>query len=343
MGTGPTADGQARAEADHTESDSADSASAELDGAELDSAEFDIVVAGSGAAGMTAALTAAHRGATVVVLEKTGSFGGSTARSAAGSGHRATPCCAAPGSPTPPSSRARTWRGWRGKTSPRSCGTRCSSTARRCWTSSWRRRRCGWPGCPATPTTTPRRRAGWRPGAASSRCRSTGPCSARELARLNRPYLPVPRGVAVTQADYRWLTLGPRHPRAVLASVKVAGRLARSRLLGQRMLSLGQALAAGLRAGLLAREVPVWLDSPADRPGGDGRPGHRGPGPAGRKAGADPGPARGADRHRRVRAQRAAAPGSTSRRRSAPTGRPARPATPATASWPASGSAPRPA
>ena len=39
-----------------------------------------------------------------------------------------------------------------------------------------------------------------------------------ELARLNRPYLPVPGGVAVTQADYRWLTLGPRHPRAVLAA-----------------------------------------------------------------------------------------------------------------------------
>ena len=43
-------------------------------------AEFDIVIAGSGAAGMTAALTAAHLGATAVVLEKAGSFGGSTAR-----------------------------------------------------------------------------------------------------------------------------------------------------------------------------------------------------------------------------------------------------------------------
>ena len=37
MGTGPIADGQARAESDRTESDTAD---------------FDIVVAGSGAAGM---------------------------------------------------------------------------------------------------------------------------------------------------------------------------------------------------------------------------------------------------------------------------------------------------
>jgi 3-oxosteroid 1-dehydrogenase len=82
-----------------------------------------------------------------------------------------------------------------------------------------------------------------------------------ELARLNKPYLPVPEGVAITQADYRWLSLGPRHPRAVLAGVKVAMRLARRRMLGHRMLSLGQALAAGLRAGLLTSDVPVWLNS----------------------------------------------------------------------------------
>ena len=83
-----------------------------------------------------------------------------------------------------------------------------------------------------------------------------------ELAQLNQPYLPVPAGVAITQADYRWLSLGPRHPRAMLAGARVAARVARSRLLRQRVLSLGQALAAGLRAGLLASGVPVWLDTP---------------------------------------------------------------------------------
>src|SRR5215470_7587082 len=46
--------------------------------------EFDVVVAGSGAAGMTAALTAASRGLSVVVIEKTAHFGGSTARSGGG-------------------------------------------------------------------------------------------------------------------------------------------------------------------------------------------------------------------------------------------------------------------
>ena len=42
------------------------------------------MVVGSGAAGMTAALAAAHHGLPVVVIEKTGRFGGSTARSGGG-------------------------------------------------------------------------------------------------------------------------------------------------------------------------------------------------------------------------------------------------------------------
>src|SRR5204862_3057679 len=46
--------------------------------------EADVVVAGSGAAGMTAALTAAHLGLSALVIEKAGSFGGSTARSGGG-------------------------------------------------------------------------------------------------------------------------------------------------------------------------------------------------------------------------------------------------------------------
>src|ERR1700689_3853731 len=49
-----------------------------------DEAEFDVVVVGSGAAGMTAAITAAGNGLRAVVLEKTGYFGGSTARSGGG-------------------------------------------------------------------------------------------------------------------------------------------------------------------------------------------------------------------------------------------------------------------
>jgi 3-oxosteroid 1-dehydrogenase len=103
-------------------------------------------------------------------------------------------------------------------------------------------------------------------GLAAGRSIEPVPLDARvlgaERAHLNPPYLPAPAGVTITQADYRWLSLGPRHPRAMLASAKVAGRLARARLLRRPLLSLGQALAAGLRAGLLASGVPVWLNTP---------------------------------------------------------------------------------
>jgi 3-oxosteroid 1-dehydrogenase len=79
-----------------------------------------------------------------------------------------------------------------------------------------------------------------------------------ELGHLARPYLPTP--VTVTQAEYRWLTLG-RHPRGIRAAARVATRAATARVLGRRMLGLGQALAAGLRAGLVQAGVPLWLDT----------------------------------------------------------------------------------
>ena len=43
-----------------------------------------MIAVGSGAAGMTAALTAAHHGLRALVIEKAPAFGGSTARSGAG-------------------------------------------------------------------------------------------------------------------------------------------------------------------------------------------------------------------------------------------------------------------
>ena len=46
--------------------------------------EYDVVVVGSGAAGMSAALTAAKQGLRTVVIEKAAHYGGSTARSGGG-------------------------------------------------------------------------------------------------------------------------------------------------------------------------------------------------------------------------------------------------------------------
>ena len=225
-------------------------------------AEFDIVVAGSGAAGMTAALTAAHLGLSVLVIEKTGSFGGSTARSGGGIWAPGNAVLRDAGvADTPEQARAYL---------AHVAGDGVPAELRQALLEH------GPDMLSLVLAMTPLRFA-WVPGYADYYPEAPGglaagrsiepvPLDGRvlggELAHLGRPYLPSPDGVAVTQADYRWLTLGPRHPRAMLAGVRVAGRAARTRLLGHRVLSLGQALAAGLRAGLSRSRVPVWLDTP---------------------------------------------------------------------------------
>ena len=230
--------------------------------AETGPAEFDVVVAGSGAAGMTAALTAADLGLSVVVVEKAGSFGGSTARSGGGIWAPGNAVLRAAGV-TDTADQARAYLA-------HVAGADVPAGLREAFLEH------GPAMLDLVLTRTPLRLA-WVPGYADyypeapgglARGRSVEPVPldsrrlGAELAQLARPYLPTPAGVAITQADYRWLSLGPRHPRAILAGARVAGRAARGRLTGHRMLSLGQALAAGLRAGLLRDGVPVWLGTP---------------------------------------------------------------------------------
>ena len=293
--------------------------------------EVDVVVAGSGAAGMTAALTAAHLGLSALVIEKAGSFGGSTARSGGGIWAPGNSVLRAAGVADTPE-QARAYLAHVAEGVP---------AARREALLEYGPEMLG-----LVLAKTPVRFA-WVPGYADYYPEAPGGLSAgrsiepvpldgrrvlgAELAHLARPYLPSP--VAITQAEYRWLSLG-RHPRGVRAAVRVAGRAARARLLGQRMLSMGQALAAGLRAGLMASGVPVWLDTPlAGLEVTDGRV-------TGVRATRDGEPvlirARrgvliatgGFERDEQMRRR-------TSARRSGPSGRPARPGTPATGSGPA--------
>jgi 3-oxosteroid 1-dehydrogenase len=224
-----------------------------------DGAGFDVVVVGSGAAGMTAALAAAHHGLRVVMIEKTDRFGGSTARSGGGlwlpgnevlrrAGVRDTPeqaraylaYVAGDGVPVA-RQRALLEHG------PAMLAfVRASTPLEFAWV-------------PGYADYYPEAPGGLARGRSIEPVPLDGRILDSELAHLNPPY--VPSRVTITQADYRWLSLG-RHPRSILAAAKVLGRLARTRLLRQPMLSLGQALAAGLRAGLMAHEVPVWLGSP---------------------------------------------------------------------------------
>ncbi|GAA4527874.1 3-oxosteroid 1-dehydrogenase [Amycolatopsis samaneae] len=224
--------------------------------------QFDVVVVGSGAAGMTAALAAAHLGLDVVVVEKASHFGGSTARSGGGVWIPGNHALRAAGIDEPPERAREYLASIVGDTVPPE--RRAAYLARGpevlrfvCDHSPLRFRwvRDYSDYHPEAP--------GGRPGGRSVEPAALdGRLLGPELANLEPPYSAPPLGVPLTQADYRWLSLIARHPRGILRLLGLGMRWLAGRARGHRQLVMGQALAAGLRAGLQRANVEVWLDTP---------------------------------------------------------------------------------
>ncbi|MDP9092319.1 MAG: 3-oxosteroid 1-dehydrogenase [Actinomycetota bacterium] len=221
--------------------------------------DYDIVVVGSGAAGMTAALTAASHGLRTVVIEKAVRYGGSTARSGGGvwipnnealqaSGVRDTPEAARAYlhnivGDVVPSERIDTFL----ERGPEALSfVLAHSPLRMQWVPHYSDY---YPEAPG--------------GRVAGRSVEPAPFNGRklgsELASLEPDYGKAPLNVAVTQADYRWLNLVLRHPRGPLRVLRVGARWLAAMLTGKRLLVRGQAMAAAMRAGLLIADVPVQL------------------------------------------------------------------------------------
>lgn len=81
-------------------------------------------------------------------------------------------------------------------------------------------------------------------------------------SRLRGGVMEVKIPMPTTGADYRWLNLMSRVPRKGLPTVaKRLGQGVGGLLLGRRYAAGGQALAAGLFAGVLRAGIPVWTES----------------------------------------------------------------------------------
>jgi succinate dehydrogenase/fumarate reductase flavoprotein subunit len=82
------------------------------------------------------------------------------------------------------------------------------------------------------------------------------------LSRLRPGVMEVKFPMPTTGADYRWLNLMSRVPRKGIPTfAKRLGQGVGGLLLGRRYAAGGQALAAGLFAGVLRAGIPIWTDT----------------------------------------------------------------------------------
>ncbi|QYJ04909.1 3-oxosteroid 1-dehydrogenase [Nocardioides panacisoli] len=225
--------------------------------------EVDVVVVGAGGAGMSAALAAARLGLDTVLVEKSAYFGGSTARSGGGVWIPGNYALAAAGQ-VDPDDRARAGEyldAIVGDTAPRANREayldhgpavmdflREHTPVRFQWVPQYADYHPEAPG-----------------GRAAGRSVEPVPLDARflgeELERLHPQYTKAPANMIVTQTDFRKISLGMRTLRGPITMAKVMLRRLVAMLGRKRMYAMGNAIAIGLRQGLIDAGVPVHYET----------------------------------------------------------------------------------
>ncbi|MEC3953184.1 3-oxosteroid 1-dehydrogenase [Nocardia sp. CDC153] len=223
---------------------------------------YDVVVVGCGAAGMTAALTAAKRGLSVLVVEKAAVFGGSAARSGAGIWLPNNSVILAAGVPDTPAKAAAYLDAVVGsdvaadrKAAFLTNGPKmldfvmANSPSKFIWMDGYS-------------DYYPELTGGMPNGRSIEPDLFDGNLLGSELANLNPSYIPTPKGVTIFSQEYKWLAISAVNAKGAAVATKTVARYTEAVAAGKVPLTMGQALAGGLRAGLLQAKVPVWLNTP---------------------------------------------------------------------------------
>lgn len=210
---------------------------------------------------MTAALTAARHGLSVIVLEKENKFGGSTARSGGGVWIPGNEVLVAAGIRDDAELARDYLSRVVGADVPASRQEAFLSHGPQMLSFVLRHTPLRFSWVPGYADYYPELPGGLTQGRTIEPVPFDGRILGAELANLNPPYIST-HGVTITAADYRWLSLGARHIRAYTRAIRVGTRTIVSRATGRKLLSMGQALVAGLRHALMTANVPVRLNTP---------------------------------------------------------------------------------
>jgi 3-oxosteroid 1-dehydrogenase len=224
---------------------------------------FDVVVIGSGAGGMTAALTASSAGAKTVVIEKAPKYGGSTALSGGGIWAPNNPTLLRRGLRDDPSD-VRTYLhsivGDRVPAGRIDTYAAAAPLALDFLERTSRHLRFFW--CRGYSDYHPEAPGG-RPNGRSIEAR---PFDKRQLGPLEKDMLATglggPAGLWITATDFHDLGQVTRTWLGKKALLRAVGRVASNVIRRRRMATTGQALVARLRLALAEEGVEMWLSCP---------------------------------------------------------------------------------
>jgi 3-oxosteroid 1-dehydrogenase len=225
--------------------------------------EVDLLVVGSGAGGMTAALTGALEGLETLLVEKAPVYGGTTALSGGGIWVPNNPAVEKAGVTDPPQ---RVMDYLEHITEGRVPRARLAAYVEhgpamfRMFADRTRHLEFTW--CPGYSDYHPEAPGG-RPEGRSVECPPFDLDLLGDVAEKQRgTSMKVPGGLVITSADYVKLNMLTRTWRARRTAFRLGVQGTLNRLRRRCMVSLGQSLVARLRLSLAEAGVPVWLDSP---------------------------------------------------------------------------------
>ncbi len=224
--------------------------------------EVDLLVVGSGGGGMTAALVAKKLGLSVLVIEKTEFFGGSTARSGGGLWIPNNHLLEQDGVEDSFEKARQYMQNTVGERVHQKLQDTYLINAPRMIAWLTDNTSVKFQRMPGYSDYYPERPGGLAAGRSLEPVPFNGKKLGNDLTFLRKPMAEAPGGLAFTASDYQKIGMFTSTWIGKITAIKVALLWVRDKFSGLHQLTMGQALSASLRFAMKQVDIPFWLNTP---------------------------------------------------------------------------------